>query len=121
VNQFERPGGTDIHACLLSIGPALLAPVGRIDAQVALGGFVLEWIPDCSMRTLRTELNALFAANAFLLIDHPDIPVLRIDVRGAHRTILDAERRNTLPANGHIDVERIFGERWSITDDLNSG
>jgi hypothetical protein len=42
------------------------------------------------MRTLRTHLEALFAANAFGLIDYTDIAMLGVYMSGAYRTILDA-------------------------------
>jgi hypothetical protein len=73
------------------------------------------------MRPLRTGLNTPLAANALVLIYHSDITVLNIHMSGSDRAILDAERRNALPAYGHNDVERIFRERRSIPDDLNTG
>jgi hypothetical protein len=44
------------------------------------------------MRPLRTGLDTRPAADAFILIDHPNIAVLSIHMRGSDRTILDAER-----------------------------
>ena len=90
MNQLQRFGGADSHTRGLSIGPALLAPVGCVDTQVALRGFVLKRIPDRPVRPLRTGLDAHFAADAFFLIDHPDVSVGGIDVGGAGGAVLDA-------------------------------
>jgi hypothetical protein len=92
VNQLQRFGGADSHTRGLSIGPALLAPVGRVDTQVALRGFVLKRIPDRPVRTLRTGLDTHPTANTFFLIDHPDVAMFSIYVSRSDRTILDAER-----------------------------
>ncbi len=104
MDQLERLGGADTHTRLLSIGPALLAPVGGIDTQVALGGFVLERIPDRPMRPLRTGLNTHLAAVAFPLVDYPDITVRGVHMGRSGGTILDAEGRDALAAHSHIDV-----------------
>lgn len=121
MNQLERLGGTDRHTGRLSIRASLPAPEGRVEAQVAFGGFLLVRIPDCPARPLRAVLDTPFAADAFVLVNHPDIPVSGIDMRSADRTILNAQRRDALPADGHTDVERIFGERGGVADDLNPG
>lgn len=76
MDQLERLGGADRHACRLSPGAAFFAPVGCVDAQVAFGRFVLVRIPDCPVRPLRTGLNISFAAYALGLIDLPHIAVL---------------------------------------------
>jgi len=44
------------------------------------------------MRPLRAELDAPLAADALGLIDDPDIAVFCVNMSGAGRTILDAER-----------------------------
>jgi hypothetical protein len=49
------------------------------------------------MRTLRTHLEAFFTANAFGLVDYPDVAMLSVYMGGADRTILDAKRGNALP------------------------
>ena len=121
MDQLEGLGGADSHACRLSVGAALFAPVGCVDAQVALGRFVFERIPDRPVRPLRTGLDTPLTADAFGLIDHPHIAVISIHVSGLGRTILDTERRDALPAYSHGDVQRIFRERRSIPDDLNPG
>ena len=110
MDQLERLGGADSYTRLLSIGSALPAPVGCVDAQVAFGGFALKRIPDRPMRPLRAGLDARLAANAFVLINDPDIAMRSVHVSSLDRTILDAERRNALPADGHINVERILRE-----------
>ncbi len=92
MNQLQRLGGADGHTCGLSIGPALFAPVGRVDTQVALRGFVLKWIPDRPVRPLGTGLDTRPTANTFFLVDHPDIAMFNIYVSRSDRTILDAER-----------------------------
>lgn len=117
----ERLGRAARNTGGFSIGPPLFAPEGRIDAQVALGGFVLVRIPDRSARPLRAELDAPPAADAPGLIDDPDIAVFAVNVSGAGRTVLDAEGRYALTAGCHNDVERVPGKRWSIPDNLNSG
>jgi len=58
----ERLGRAARNTGGFSIGTPLFAPEGRIDAQVALGGFVLVGIPDRSARPLRAELDAPLAA-----------------------------------------------------------
>jgi hypothetical protein len=72
------------------------------------------------MRPLGTGLDTPFAADAFLLIDHANVTVFRVDVCGAHRTILDAQGRNALPARSHDNVERVLGKRGSVADDLDA-
>ena len=98
MHQLERVGGTDAYTRLLSVGAALLAPMGRVEAQVALRRFMEIRIPNRAMGPLRAGLDASLAANAFLLIDHPDIAMLGVDMRGAGRTILHAQWRDALPA-----------------------
>jgi len=121
MHQLERVGGTDAYTRLLSVGTARLAPIGRVEAQVALGGFLEIRIPHGAVRPLGTKLDAALAANTFLLIDHPDIAVFRVHMRGAGRTMLHAQRRDALPARIHHNVERIVGEGGSILHNLNAG
>lgn len=108
--QLERVGGTDAYTRLLSVGTARLAPIGRVEAQVALGGFLKIRIPNRAMGPLRAGLDAALAADTFLLIDHADVAMLGVDMRGARRTILHAQRRDALPARIHHNVERILGK-----------
>jgi hypothetical protein len=70
------------------------------------------------MGSLRTCLDAPLAANAFGLIDHPDIAMRRIDMTGSSRTVLNAQWRHTLATYGHHNVIGIFRKGWSIPDDL---
>jgi hypothetical protein len=62
------------------------------------------------MRSLRTGLDALLAADAFCLVDDPDIAVLSVDMSRTGGAILDAQRRNALPADRHTNVEWVLGE-----------
>ena len=92
MDNFERLGRTARNTCGFPIGAPLFAPERRVDAQVALGRFVLVGIPDRPVRPLRAELDAPLAADALGLIDDPDITVFGVNMSGAGRTILDAER-----------------------------
>ena len=92
MDNLERLGRAARNTCGFSIGAPLFAPERRVDAQVALGRFVLVGIPDRSVRPLRAELDAPLAADALGLIDDPDIAVFAVNMSGAGRTILDAER-----------------------------
>ena len=94
----------------MSVGTALLAPVGRIGAQIAFCGFLFRRIPDCPVRSLRTGFNALLAADTFLLVDSPYVAIGSIHVTGARRTILNTQRRDALPAYRHNDIVGIFGK-----------
>ena len=92
MDNLERLGRTARNTCGFPIGAPLFAPERRVDTQVALGRFVLVGIPDRPVRPLRAELDAPLAADALGLIDDPDITVFGVNMSGAGRTILDAER-----------------------------
>jgi hypothetical protein len=98
VHKLECLSGADFHACLFSIGASLLTPERSVRAQIAFGGFPFCRIPDGPMRPLRTSLDASLAADALFLVDSSDIAVRCINVTGACRTVLNAERRNALSA-----------------------
>jgi hypothetical protein len=109
-DKFECMSGAARNACRFSIRPAFFAPEWGVDTKIAFGRFFLVRIPNRPMRTLRTRLDAFPAANAFGLVDYPDIAMFRINVRGANRAILDAKWGNALTAWCNNNVERILRE-----------
>jgi len=59
----------------LPAGPPFLLQNGGIGAQVAFRGFRFDRIPHGPVRPLRQEFDAHLAADAFRLINSPDIAV----------------------------------------------
>ena len=111
-------GHISTHACLPP-GPPFSPQYGGIDTQIAFYGFSGGWIPDNSLRTERTGVDAQPAAVAFGFIDHSDIPVRDIDMERTRRTNPYTLRIDALPALDDFNIVRPVIE--DILQNLNSG
>jgi len=117
-NKLDRLHRAGFHASLFSTGTAFLVPVRSVNAQVTLGGFAFDVIPDSPVRPLGAHGETGFASDAFFAVDPSDIAVLRIDVGSANGAIFDARRRLALPAGRHLDVVWEFAE--GVLHDLDA-
>ena len=115
-DSLERAG---FHTGLFASGTAFLVPVGRINTEIAFGGFVYILIPDCPMiRLLRTIFEAHLASDAFIAVDPPDIAVGRIYICSSDGAIRNAGRIHALQARRHFEVIRKIAE--GILADLDA-
>jgi len=112
---------TDIHAGLCPAGATSLAKKRSVSTEVTLLGFLGHVIPLHALRSKRTGFNTRLAANAELLVDHPNVAVFRmwtVSLDGLYGTGVNAGCLLTLPTGGHKDVIRPVPERVLL--DLNT-
>jgi hypothetical protein len=104
---------------LFAINTALFVPIRGVYAEVTLGGFAREMIPDGAVRLLGAHSETGLAADAFFFVDSSDIAVYGIYKGGSRRTILNADGYDALSAWSDLDVVGELAE--GILYDLNAG
>jgi hypothetical protein len=108
-----------MHTGLLSVRSTLFIPVGSIYTEITLGGPSRNMVPDCSMGLLGTHSEAGLTTDAFIIVNPSDVAVFGVYVGRSGRTILDANRGDTLPADCYLNIIRKFSK--GILDYLDTG